>query len=157
MGNSHDAQQDKIGLTSALQTIAQGTQVIRLRDRDLASPQELERLRASGTSVLSRRHIEAYLFDPEVLDAFCNNVGRGDAKEQVRAIYAAQMAALPERGKDADDVKAASGQMYVDIRKALGLTQAGSKSRDFAEDALAPLLRPGMTAYDELRRDIFGN
>jgi predicted ATPase len=155
VGNSEDAQSDKIGLTSALQTLTQGTQVIRLRDRDLASDEEVERWRAAGTSVLTRRHIEAYLFDPEVLDAFCDSIGRGDAKQDVRDIYHSQMAALLGRGKDADDVKSASGPMYVEIRKALSLGQPGSTARSFAEDKLAPLVRADMAIYQELRRDIF--
>lgn len=155
VGNSDDAQSDKIGLTSALQTLTQGTNVIRLRDRDLATHQEVERWRAAGTSVLTRRHIESYLFDPEVLDALCESVGRSDAKKDVRDIYAAQMAALQGRGKDADDVKSASGPISVDIRRALGLTGAGTTARAFAEAYLAPLISPGTGVYDELRSDIF--
>lgn len=156
VGNSSDAQSDKIGLTSALQTLTQGTAVVRLRDRDLASEEETERWRADGTSVLTRRHIEAYLFDPEVLDALCEGLGRSDAKQAVRDIYTGQMAALQGRGKDADDVKSASGPMYVEIRKALGLRQAGTTARSFAEDKLAPLIRPEMSVYQGLRHDIFG-
>ncbi len=157
VGNSSDSQRDKIGLTSALQTLTQGTTVVRLRDRDLASDQETERWREEGTSVLTRRHIEAYLFDPEVLDALCESLGRSDAKQVVRDIHTDQMAALQGRGKDADDVKAASGPMYVEIRKALGLSQSGTTARSFAEDKLASLIRPEMTVYQELRRDIFGD
>lgn len=155
VGNSDDAQSDKIGLTSALQTLTQGTKVIRLRDRDLASDEEVERWRAAGTSVLTRRHIEAYLFDPEVLDAFCDSIGRSDAKRDVRDIYHSQMAALSGRGKDADDVKSASGPMFVEIRKALSLGRPGTTARSFAEDKLASLVRPDMAIYQELRRDIF--
>lgn len=155
VGNSDDAQNDKIGLTSALQTLTQGTKVVRLRDRDLASNEEMERWRAAGTAVLTRRHIEAYLFDPEVLDAFCDSIERSDAKQDVRGIYDAQIAALSGRGKGVDDVKAASGQIYVEIRKALSLGQAGTTARSFAEDKLAPLIDPDMDVYQELRRDIF--
>lgn len=156
VGNSDDAQNDKIGLTSALQTLTQGTDVIRLRDRDLANDAEVERWRTAGTSVLSRRHIEAYLFDPEVLDAFCDSIGRSDAKQEVRDIYDTQMAALSERAKDSDDVKAASGKMYVEIRKALSLNQAGTTARSFAEAQLAPQISASMDVYQELRRDVFG-
>lgn len=156
VGNSDDAQSDKLGLTSALQTLTQGTQVIRLRDRDLASDEEVERWRADGTSVLTRRHIEAYLFDPEVLDALCDSLGCSDAKPAVRGIHSEQMTALKERGKDANDVKAASGLMWVAMRKVLALRQPGTTSRSFAEDWLAPLIRSDMDVYQELRRDIFG-
>lgn len=156
VGNSADTQNDKIGLTSALQTIAEGTTVIRLRDRDLATDAEVERWRASGTAVLTRRHIESYLFDPEVLDALCDSLGRTDEREALRTIYANNIAALRGRGKDLDDVKSASGPMYVDIRRALALTQAGSTARSFAEDVLAPLVKPSMGVYQELKRDIFG-
>jgi len=38
----------------------------------------------------------------------------------------------------------------------LGLRQAGTTARSFAEDKLAPLIRPEMSVYQGLRHDIFG-
>jgi hypothetical protein len=156
-GYSHDAQTDRIGLTSALQTITPGTRLLRLRDRDLANPEEVARWRREpGLRVLTRRHIEAYLFDVEVLHALCDALGKPDLKAQVDQLLAEQTAALAERNKDTDDIKAASGPLYAKLRSLLGLSSAGTTARAFAESQLAPLIRPPMKVYQDLESDIFG-
>jgi hypothetical protein len=72
------------------------------------------------------------------------------------AIKAAALQENSQRNKDPDDVKAASGTIYNEMRRLLQLTQAGNDRDSFARDTLAPLLTPGMAAYAELREDIFG-
>ncbi|GGC78880.1 hypothetical protein GCM10011512_01880 [Tersicoccus solisilvae] len=154
VGNSSDAQLDKLGLTSTLQTIVEGTNVIRLRDRDLASESEVAEWRGNGTRVLSRRHIEGYLFDQEVLDALCDRLGVPEAKTDLASIRLRRMDELAGRGKDPDDVKSAAGPMYTDIRKRLSLGGAGTTARAFAIQHLAPLIRPPMRVYKELKADL---
>ncbi|SDD09232.1 AAA family ATPase [Auraticoccus monumenti] len=156
VGNSDDAQNDKVGLTSALQTITEGTSVIRLRDRDLATDLEVAEWDSQGVRTLGRRHIESYLYDQEVLDALCEELGKPEMKETVAGIRNTRMGELAARSKDADDVKAASGLMFTDIRRALGISGAGTKAPAFAQRYLAPLIRSGMNVYDELESSIFG-
>lgn len=156
-GNSHEAQTDRIGLTSALQAITPGTTLLRLRDRDLASTNEVADWRADpSVRVLTRRHIESYLFDVDVLHALCEREGKPELKDEVEQVVASEVAALASRNKDSDDIKSASGQIYVALRRLLGLTAAGSTARAFAEQSLAPLVQPGMSVYEELESDIFG-
>lgn len=157
VGNSDDASRDRVGITSALQAITPGTEVIRLRDRDLATAGELAEWRASGVRTLRRRHLESYLYDEEVLDALCEHVGKPEAKAEVRAARSARLAELSARGKDSDDMKAASGPLYTDIRKILGIANAGTTARAFAEQYLAPLVGPELKVYAELESDIFGD
>ncbi|WP_181447562.1 MULTISPECIES: AAA family ATPase [unclassified Rhodococcus (in: high G+C Gram-positive bacteria)] len=157
VGNSHDTQTDKIGLTSALQTIAEGTEVIRVRDRDLASDIEVKEWQSQGVRVLRRRHIESYLYDQEVLDALCDDLGQPEAKPFIAASRATRLTETVNRNKDADDIKAAAGLIYTDVRKKLGILGAGTTARAFAEQYLAPRLRPGLTVYSELHEDIFGS
>ena len=38
----------------------------------------------------------------------------------------------------------------------LGLTQQGQNATAFMRYTLAPLIKPGMNVYEELKRDIFG-
>lgn len=157
VGNSHDAQTDKIGITSALQTITEGTTVFRLRDRDIATDSEVQEWRSRGLRILRRRHIESYLFDQEVLAALCDEVGKPELKDQVAAARSSRMLeATNSRGKDPDDVKASSGPIYTDVRRILSLQGAGTTARAFALQHLAPLVRPGMIVYAELEEDIFG-
>jgi len=46
--------------------------------------------------------------------------------------------------------------MYVEIRRILGLTQAGNDQMSFARNTLAHFLKPGMPTYEQLKHDIFG-
>ena len=157
VGNSHDASSDKIGLTSALQTIASGTDVIKVRDRDIATDAEVAEWEKGGVRALNRRHIESYLFDVDVLEKFCDKIGRASEKSAILGIRTEAInRSVAERSKDRDDIKAASGDMYVQIRKHLSLTASGTTARAFALESLAPLLEPGMKAYDELCTSIFG-
>ena len=55
-----------------------------------------------------------------------------------------------------DDLKPASGEIYVASKKILDLTQCGNTTEEFMQETLAPLIKPGMGVYDELKRDIFG-
>ena len=45
--------------------------------------------------------------------------------------------------------------MYVACKKILGLTQYGNDAKEFARETLAPLIKPGMAVYEELKSDIF--
>lgn len=157
VGNSHDVQTDRFGITGAVQAIAQGTIVMRIRDRDGASPKQIKEWRSEGTQVLSRRHIESYLFDPEVLEAFCDELGRPEEKEAIKNIFNEALQDSIERGKDPDDIKSASGSFFTNIKKHLGLRDVGTNTRAFAEEQLAPLIKPGMSVYEALRTDIFGS
>ena len=56
-----------------------------------------------------------------------------------------------------DDLKPASGEIYLACKQLLGLTQLGSDAKAFMRDTLAPLINLGTMAYDELKRDIFGS
>ena len=157
VGNSDDAGGDRLELGRTFQTLVSGSAITRLIDRDIRSPEEVAVLEADGVRVLGRRHIESYLLDDEVLQALCVSVGQPDKLGQVLAIKTEEIAAsVNARGNDADDIKSAAGAIYVRVRKALALSGSGSTWSAFARGKLAPLVKPGMTTYDELRRDIFG-
>jgi len=156
VGNSHDVGQDRLEFGGAIQALTSGTQVIRLIDRDMRSPEEVKVLKDGGVRVLTRRHIEAYLLDDDVVRALCVAQGQQDRIEDALAIKQQELQANIGRNNDVDDVKSASGLIYTGLRRLLTLTSAGSDWNAFARDTLAPLLRPGMSAYTELRQDVFG-
>ena len=52
--------------------------------------------------------------------------------------------------------KPPSGEIYNACKNVLGLTQCGNDAKTFMRDTLAPLIKPGMAVYEELKRDIFG-
>jgi hypothetical protein len=142
----------------AIQTLVTGTSVIRLIDRDLRNDSEIDALRAENIRVLSRRHIEAYLLDPEVITAFCGQVEQPDkANEAVGLLTERLRVNVTERGKSPDDFKSAAGQFYVSLRQLLALRHPGTSFPAFARESLAPLIKPGMQVYSALKSEIFGS
>ncbi|MHB1798956.1 MAG: AAA family ATPase [Vulcanimicrobiaceae bacterium] len=152
-GNSTDVRSDRLEFVRALPSIIKGVRMRRLIDRDDHSPGDVARMRAEGVAVLDRRTIESYLWDDEVLKALCAKEGReSDLSAILRLKSAAQKKAF---NAAPDDVKAAAGFLYTDIKTRLSLSGVGNDTRSFERETLAPLLRPGMTVYDDLKRTIF--
>lgn len=155
-GNSRDVSQDRLEAGKAIQTIASGTTLIRLIDRDLLNTEEVAAQQALGVRVLSRRNIEGYLLDDEVLTALCVRHEQASKADDVIRLRNDALHASIGRGNDADDLKKAAGEFYHGVRKELTLSGAGSSWNAFARATLAPLVRPGMSVYEELKYDIFG-
>lgn len=155
VGNSQDADSDRLGIEGVIQALKIDTVVVRLRDRDLLSEQEVVAVERLGTRVLSRRHLESYLFDDEVIEALCVKWGQPDKVSEVLAAKKQAVVDRTAQGKDLDDIKSAAGLIYLELRRRLSITSPGSDHRAFARDVLAPLVAPGMTVFRELERDIF--
>lgn len=156
-GNSSDVQSDRLALVTAIQAIASGCTILRLVDRDDHSPLDIHDLHNQGINVLSRRHVECFLYDDEVLTALCVSVGKGSEASVLLQDKAAAISASVGRGNSADDIKSAAGQIYNSAKKRLGLTGVGNDQQSFARNTLAPLITPNMQLYQELRRCIFGS
>ncbi|MEV4270251.1 AAA family ATPase [Micromonospora aurantiaca (nom. illeg.)] len=157
VGNSHSAGSDHLDAGRAIQTVAAGTKITRVIDRDLRSDQEVEDLRTVGVRVLSRRHIESFLFDDEIIALLCERVGLADRVSDALRMKQDEIAASVARGNDSDDIKSAAGAIGVGLRRLLSLTSAGSDVTAFARDTLAPLIAPDTATYLQLKRDIFGD
>ena len=152
-GNASEVAVDQRGIAYALGILARGAEVLRLIDRDARSGDEVADLKKSGVRVLSRRNLESYLFDDEVLEALALSVG-GD--EDAAALLAAKKGIRAARLGDApDDLKPASGEIYLACKNTLALAAPGNDAKTFMRDTIAPLIKPGMIVYDELKRDIF--
>ncbi|WP_186069227.1 AAA family ATPase [Burkholderia gladioli] len=157
VGNSKEVIGDRLGFVSALPKVATGINVIRLIDRDDHAPQDIEEFSIQGVSVLSRRHLEAYLYDDEVLKKLCENVGKSSEVDKLIFAKNEAMAASVERGNPPDDLKSAAPVIYVKAKKILEITKVGDDQMAFARNTLAPLIKPGMVVYEDLKRDIFKN
>ena len=153
MGNDGEVSGDRHGLGQALLSLVDGLEVMRLIDRDDRSDQEVADAQSEGVRVLSRRNLESCLFDDEVLRALATWAGEEDKTDELLAKKRDTLAARP--GDPPDDLKPASGQIYVACKTTLGLAQCGNTSEAFMRDTLAPLVKPGMRVYEELKRDIF--
>ncbi len=143
----------KRGIGYALGLLTQGSEVVKLIDRDSLSPDEIAEFRKDGVRVLSRRNLESYLFDDEILRELAVSVGKVD---KVDELLAEKNRILDQRTGDApDDQKPASGEIYLGCKNILRLSNPGNNTKTFMRDTLAPLIKPEMVVYKELRRDIF--
>lgn len=155
-GNSGQVAGDRLAFAAALLKIANGIEVRRLVDRDDHAPADVTSFNQGGIRVLSRRHLECYLYDDEVLRALCDASGKTDLVPDVLREKQNALAASVARRKPADDLKSAAGDIYTKLKQRLGLTGVGNDPAAFARNTLAPLIRPGMSVYEELKNDIFG-
>ena len=157
MGNKDEVIGDKHGFGAALRLLTDGVSVIQLIDHDDSSPNMVNRLQQDGIRVLSRRNLESYLYDDEVIKALAMSEGQPDKIGELLAATEKARASALAKGKAPDDLKPAAGLIYVACTKILGLTQHGNDAGEFARETLAPLIEPGMVVYDELEKAIFGD
>ena len=143
-------------LLPVLEQIVGGTSVIRFRDRDALTPEEIEIKRREGVSVMSGyRNIESMLLSDGVLSKLCNSLGKSD---RFNAIQTARDNALNRAGdrNATDDLKPAAQAVHQAARAELQLPRAGETKAAFMRDVLAPLVTEDMPEYKKLKDDIFG-
>ena len=126
-----------------LQDVIREADIFKVRDRDNLLPEKRKKLIEQGTRVLTRRCIENYLVDHEVLEKFADD----------NDLEACQLQEL--KNINGDDAKARSGKIYQKISKGYRLV-IGESREEFLSDVLAPLFSEGMAVYQELEKDIFG-
>ena len=156
IGNDKQVMDDKWGLVETLRLIVSNMEVIRLIDRDDRSDDEIAELKSKGVCVLSRRNLESYLFDDEVLEELAKS---NNLEDKAEALITAKERFLKEDAErfPPDDLKRVSGKIYVECKRILGLRQVGNDAKAFMRVTLAPLVKPGMAVYQELANDIFGS
>lgn len=154
-GSSREVSGDRLKFAAALPKIIKGINVRRVIDRDDHASSDAAIFKSEGVQVLRRRHLEAYLYDEEVLRALYEREGRIGDFPAAQAMRATAIAASVSRGNAPDDIKSAAGAIYTAIKKDLGLTACGNDQQAFARATLVPLIRPGMQVYQELKEDIF--
>jgi predicted ATPase len=155
-GNSKEVQNDFIGLATVITKLASGIEIIRLIDLDDHASGDIAEFKSKGIHVLSLRHLEAYLYDDEVLTALCNAQGKPDKAAELIDAKAEAMKSVVNQGNPADDIKKAAGTIYNAAKRILSLTQTGNDSLAFARNTLSKLIRPGMAIYEKLRKDVLG-
>ncbi len=143
-----------VSIRKALERILPSTGVVPLMDRDDRSADEVGELESQGTIVLSRRNLESYLFTDEVIDALVNREGKPELLDEAIKVRDDALASSANRGNPPDDLKSAAGEIYVGLKNLLGLQRCGNNTDAFMRDTLAPLIAPGMTTYEELKRAV---
>lgn len=139
---------------STLNDVAAGARVISLCDRDDKSEQEVKDFEIGGNIVLRERNVESYLFADDVLKKLCQSFGHDDKISEALNIKSQAIASSISRGNPVDDLKSASGEIYIGIRKLLNLTRSGNNTDAFMRDTLAPLITEGMATHNAMKSDI---
>lgn len=127
----------------------------RLVDRDDKSTEEIKELNDSEIKVLSKRHIESYLLDDEIISKLCISIGKNDLIKTCIDAKKQKINESTEKGHANDDIKSASGAIYLELKKILGLTQCGNTTAAFLRDTLTPLVTNETQIYKDLHKEIF--
>jgi len=140
----------------SITNLLSGSNVIKVVDRDDLSGAEVATLSSKGIKTLSRRHIECYLLDDEIIKKLCASVGHPELEATCLAAKQSEMTNSIRRGNPVDDVKSASGSIFVALKRILGITRCGNITESFLRDTIAPLITPDTKVYQELEHSIFG-
>ena len=156
MGGKTEVEGDAGRLVSVLKSIVKRVDVIRLVDGDDKNEDERRECRAQGIHVLSRRNLEAYLFDDEVLRALAHSENQAAKAE---SLIAKKQQIIAQKNKETlggDNLKPVRRDIHKACKQILNLTQAGDTTAAFMLAKLAPLIKPNMAVYKQLKDDIFG-
>ena len=138
----------------ALGKIAKNAMVIGIIDGDTATPGDRKRNAKDGIRILSRKTIESYLLDDEVLKKLCEAHGKSD---KISDLLTAKQKALDKQGlKPTDKLKPIVQDIYGAAQNILESVNLGIDQRSFMMDILAQCIQPSMDVYKELHEDIFG-
>ena len=132
---------------SVVEAVTTGARVFGLRDRDPeTSSADIVQLQSKGIKVLKHGKIENYLLSDAVLHALCQDKGLKPCNEKV-----AELIALRD---NCSDIKKVPYQIRNKVVE-WGVRGVGESYQGFLRDTLAPLIKPGMNTYDELKDIIF--
>lgn len=132
-----------------VEAVTKGANVFGLRDLDIeTSDEDVIQAQSKGIKVLERGKIEDYLLADDVLQTLCwlNRL----------APYEEKVDELVELRDGAADIKSAPNQIR---RKVIEwkVQGVGENYQGFLKNKLAPLIKPGMPTYNELKEIIFGS
>ncbi|MFB3431216.1 MAG: AAA family ATPase [Phycisphaerales bacterium] len=153
-GSANQIKATGASVQEMLKGIVPSTSIYTLRDRDDLSDQEVAELQADGMIVLGRRNLESYLFADDVIAALVEKQNQQASFEEAKKIKLDAIAASVGRGNPEDDLKSASGEIYVGLKRLLGLSRGGNSTESFMRDTLAPLIVPKMQTYKDLKAAI---
>jgi len=149
-GSCNDIEKEDHAPTLVLKNLMPETKIIKLLDRDDRSDQEVEELLQNNIHVTTRRNLESYLLDDEVIEEYLKSIEKNDKLTDALRIKADALRASVDRGNPNDDFKSASGDFFTKLKQELGLIRVGNRSDAFLKDTLAPVIKPGMRVFEEI-------
>jgi predicted ATP-dependent endonuclease of OLD family len=155
VGSSSELENIENQSVKVVSNILKSSKIIKFVDRDDKSSQEIQENTNKGIKTSGRRHIESYLFDDELITKLCESIGKTDL---IQDCIDAKVKAIQEsirRSNPEDDVKSASGYIFTELKRILGLMQCGNNKCAFIRDTMAPLVTEDTKVYKELEKEIF--
>ena len=146
-------------LLPLLERIIGKTEVIRFRDRDDSTPEEVKEDHTKEVPIRTMsefRNLESMLLSDGVLARLCESLNKSDRLEAIRAARDEDL--KRKSGQHAaDDLKPAAQAVHHAARRELKLERSGRTKDSFMRNVLAPLVKEGTPEYQTLRNDIFGH
>lgn len=155
-GSCEDIEKIETTHGGIINALLKNSKVIKIVDRDDLSNQEVADLLKKNVKTLSKRHLEAYLLDDSIIEKLCISKNQSDKYTDCLAKKSDAIANSISQGKPSDDIKSARGEIYLGLKKVLGLTKCGNTADTFIRDTMAPLVTPDTEIYKQLEQDIFG-
>jgi predicted ATPase len=155
-GNSDDVLNDPRGVGRLLSALAPDVELRRVIDRDDRTNADIQTLQRQGVRVLTRRHIESYLLDDDVLARLCTVLGDATLAASLLAAKVTALQGSVAAGGPVDDFKRIGGDVYLAAKNLFKHLKLGNDQRAFMRAFCAPLIQPGSALYAELKQDIFG-
>ena len=156
VGNREDIENADKRLIPVIEAIAEGAKILRLRDRDRATCQDKKNNAKEGILILSRKYIEKYLLDDEVLRQLCVSQKKSDKIQEFLTAKDKEIEKVMNDSRIKKKRRPIVQRVQQQTEKILELSYSGDTVGSFMRDILAPLIQPGMKVYEELHKDIFG-
>ena len=118
--------------------------VLTLRDKDHLTETGRQEAITKTDKVLSRKNIEEYLLDDEILTKLCEEKGNSDA-----------MSILQKARDKHVNAKSSVNDIRNSANKKFHTNPVGDNANDFLINTMSKLITPDMQVYKELKRDIF--
>jgi len=155
IGSSTEIENIENQSVKIVSNILKSSTIIKFVDRDDKSQQEIQELLEKGIKTSVRRHIENYLFDDEIIQKLCEKEGKVELLQTCLDVKNNAIQESVDRGNPRDDIKSASGKIYTELKRILGLTQCGNNKSAFIRDTMVPLVTEDTNIYKELEKEIF--
>lgn len=156
VGSCTDLENDNNTSMQIVKQVLHNSKIIKIVDRDDRSYNQILELQQQGIKVLSRRNLECFLLDDEIIKKLCECKGHLDKYDDIILIKKQAIASSVQRGNPPDDIKSAAGNIVDAIKRKLALTQCGNNTHSFLRDTMASYVTPDTEIYKTLKKDIWG-
>ena len=156
IGSCSEIENSKNQSINVISQILKSSKIIKFIDRDDRTDEEVDALLKKGIRTSSRRHIEHYLLDDEIIHKLCVQQGKEKLFGECLKAKESALQSNKDNNKLSDDIKAASGKIFIKIRSILDIHQGGNNTHAFLRDTMAPLITEETNVYKLIEKDIFG-